>query len=147
MGKSSLLMRVIQGALETGREVVYLDLQQFDQEVLAEADRFYRQFCQAIAEQLRLADGTAAAWAKGGGNNTLASNYMRDQVLRQLKMPLLLAMDEVDRLFEAEFRSDFFAMLRSWHNNRASPLPLLRPWKQLDLALVTATEQIGRAHV
>jgi len=140
MGKSSLLMRVIQGALEAGREVVYLDLQQFDQEVLAEADRFYPQFCQAISDQLGLADGTAEAWADGGGNNQLASRYVQNQVLTALNRPLLLAMDEVDRLFEAEYRSDFFAMLRGWHNNRASPLPLLLPWKQLDLALVTATE-------
>jgi hypothetical protein len=140
MGKSSLLMRVIQAALEAGREVVYLDLQQFDQEVLAEADRFYPQFCQAIAEQLGLADGTAEAWAAGGGNNQLATRYVQNQVLKTLNRPLLLAMDEVDRLFEVEYRSDFFAMLRGWHNNRASPLPLLRPWKQLDLALVTATE-------
>jgi hypothetical protein len=140
VGKSSLLMRVIQGALEAGRKVVYLDLQQFDQEVLADGDRFYLRFCQAISRQLRLVDATAAAWAMGGGNNTLASDYMRDQVLKQLNRPLLLAMDEVDRLFEAEYRSDFFAMLRGWHNNRASPLLLDRPWKALDLALVTATE-------
>jgi AAA-like domain len=41
-------------------------------------------------------------------------------------------------MFDAEFRSDFFGMLRSWHNNRA--LPTKRIWKQFDLALVTATE-------
>lgn len=140
MGKSSLLMRVIQRAQAAGREVVYLDLQQFDQEVLAEADRFYIQFCQAMAEQLGLPDGTAEAWAAGGGNNQLATRYVQNQVLKPLNRPLLLAMDEVDRLFEAEYRSDFFAMLRGWHNNRASPVPLFRPWKQLDLALVTATE-------
>jgi hypothetical protein len=140
MGKSSLLMRVIQQAQAAGREPVYLDLQQFDQEVLAEADRFYPQFCQAIAEQLGLPDGTADAWATGGGNNQLATRYVQNQVLKPLNRPLLLAMDEVDRLFEAEYRSDFFAMLRGWHNNRASPAPLFRPWKQLDLALVTATE-------
>ena len=140
MGKSSLLMRVIQRARAAGREAVYLDLQQFDQEVLAEADRFYIQFCQAIAEQLVLPDGTAEAWAAGGGNNQLATRYVQNQVLKPLNRPLLLAMDEVDRLFEAEYRSDFFAMLRGWHNNRASPVPLFRPWKQLDLALVTATE-------
>ena len=140
MGKSSLLMRVIQRAQAAGREAVYLDLQQFDQEVLAEADRFYIQFCQAMAEQLGLPDGTAEAWAAGGGNNQLATRYVQNQVLKPLNRPLLLAMDEVDRLFEAEYRSDFFAMLRGWHNNRASPVPLFRPWKQLDLALVTATE-------
>jgi hypothetical protein len=140
MGKSSLLMRVIQRAQAAGREAVYLDLQQFDQEVLAEADRFYIQFCQAMAEQLGLPDGTAEAWAAGGGNNHLATRYVQNQVLKPLNRPLLLAMDEVDRLFETEYRSDFFAMLRFWHNNRASPLPSFRPWKQLDLALVTATE-------
>jgi hypothetical protein len=140
MGKSSLLMRVIQRAQAAGREPVYLDLQQFDQEVLAEADRFYIQFCKAMAEQLGLPDGTAEAWAAGGGNNLLATRYVQNQVLKPLNRPLLLAMDEVDRLFEAEYRSDFFAMLRGWHNNRASPVPLFRPWKQLDLALVTATE-------
>lgn len=45
-------------------------------------------------------------------------------------------MDEVDRIFESDFRSDFFLMLRSWHNNRASS----QIWKRLDLALVIATE-------
>ena len=140
MGKSSLLMRVKQQAREAGREVVYIDFQQFDQEVLADADRFYPQFCQTIAEWLGLADGTAEAWASGGGNNQLTTRYVQNQVLKPLNRPLLLAMDEVDRLFEAEYRSDFFAMLRGWHNNRASPLLLMRPWKELDLALVTATE-------
>src|SRR5262249_708413 len=50
--------------------------------------------------------------------------------------PVLLAMDEVETIFTAPFRSDFFAMLRTWHNNRATT-PI---WKNLDLALVTSTE-------
>jgi hypothetical protein len=45
-------------------------------------------------------------------------------------------MDEVDSVFETDFRSDFFSMLRSWHNNRATS----SIWKGLDLALVTSTE-------
>jgi hypothetical protein len=48
----------------------------------------------------------------------------------------VLAMDEVECVFDTDFRSDFFSMLRSWHNNRATT-PI---WKQLDLALVTSTE-------
>ena len=39
-------------------------------------------------------------------------------------------------MFDTDFRSDFFSMLRSWHNNRAT----VAAWKQLDLALVTSTE-------
>jgi hypothetical protein len=63
---------------------------------------------------------------------------MQTYVLKELGCPLLLAMDEVDRIFDTEFQSDFFGMLRGWHNSRA--LPTTRIWRSLDLALVTATE-------
>jgi AAA-like domain len=56
--------------------------------------------------------------------------------LKVLGNPLVLVMDEVESVFDTEFRSDFFGMLRSWHNNRATT-PI---WKQLDLVLVTSTE-------
>lgn len=39
-------------------------------------------------------------------------------------------------LFDSDFRSDFFGMLRNWHTSRA----LQRDWKRLDLVLVTSTE-------
>jgi hypothetical protein len=68
------------------------------------------------------------------------TDYLQGYVLKAVNAPLLLAMDEVDRMFDAEFCSDFFSMLRNWHNSRAVPLPMMRVWKQLDLALVTATE-------
>jgi len=45
-------------------------------------------------------------------------------------------MDNVDRVFDTHFRLDFFGMLRSWHNNRATD-PI---WRRLDLVLVTSTE-------
>jgi hypothetical protein len=49
---------------------------------------------------------------------------------------ILLAMDEVERMFASPFRSDFFSMLRSWHNNRARG----GDWTRLNLSLVTSTE-------
>jgi hypothetical protein len=53
-----------------------------------------------------------------------------------VKAPLVLAMDEVDTLFDTDFRDDFFAMLRAWHNQRADR----SDWTRLDLLLVTSTE-------
>ncbi len=138
MGKSSLLMRVIEAALQAEKRVVFIDFQLFDQDLLNDADRFYRLFCTSLSEQLDLEDRSEDFWQQQGGNNQRCSRYLQSYLLPQVGGPLLLAMDEVDRLFDAEFRSDFFSMLRSWHNNRA--LPMARIWKQLDLALVTATE-------
>jgi hypothetical protein len=56
-----------------------------------------------------------------------------------LDVPFVLAIDEADILFQAEFLYDFFGMLRSWHNARANPLKK-KTWKNMDLVLVTSTE-------
>ena len=138
MGKSSLLMQVIDAAMKAGKQVVFLDFQLFDQDVLKSADTFYPQFCRSMTEQLDLPDKVAEYWQGSSGNVRRCTGYMQTHVLQAVGAPLVLAMDEVDRMFDADYRSDFFSMLRSWHNNRA--LPMYRIWKQLDLALVTATE-------
>jgi hypothetical protein len=46
-------------------------------------------------------------------------------------------MDEVDRLLGRPYQSEFFSMLRHWHNERAQPSS---PWENVDLAMVIATE-------
>nr|WP_242036886.1 AAA-like domain-containing protein [Leptolyngbya sp. FACHB-321] len=138
MGKSSLLMQAIDAALKAGKQVVFLDFQLFDQDVLNAADVFYRQFCTSLTEQLNIPDRVTDYWQESGGNIQRCTRYMQTHVLKEVGGPLVLAMDEVDRMFDADYRSDFFSMLRSWHNNRA--LPTSRIWKQFDLALVTATE-------
>ncbi|MEL7354147.1 MAG: AAA-like domain-containing protein [Cyanobacteria bacterium P01_A01_bin.116] len=138
MGKSSLLMQVIDGAMTAGKQVVFLDFQLFDQDVLKSAASFYPQFCRSMTEQLDLPDKVAEYWEGSSGNVRCCTRYMQTHVLKEVGGPLVLAMDEVDRMFDADYRSDFFSMLRSWHNNRA--LPMARIWKQFDLALVTATE-------
>ncbi|MGI8936326.1 MAG: AAA-like domain-containing protein, partial [Phormidesmis sp.] len=138
MGKSSLLMQAIDAAMKVGKQVAYLDFQLFDQDVLSAADTFYPQFCRSMTEQLNLPDRVAEYWQESSGNIQRCTRYMQTHVLKEVGGPLVLAMDEVDRMFDADYRSDFFSMLRSWHNNRA--LPMFRIWKQFDLALVTATE-------
>lgn len=138
MGKSSLLMQTIDAAMKAGKQVVFLDFQLFDQDVLKSAESFYPQFCRSMTEQLGLPDRVADYWAGSSGNIQRCTRYMQTHVLQEVGSPLVLAMDEVDRMFDADYRSDFFSMLRSWHNNRA--LPMSRIWKQFDLALVTATE-------
>ncbi|MFG6097371.1 AAA-like domain-containing protein [Leptothoe sp. ISB3NOV94-8A] len=138
MGKSSLLIRTLDAAMKADKQIAYLDFQLFDQDVLKTADTFYREFCSSLSSQLGLPDRVAEHWQGSGGNVQRCTSYMQTHILKEVGGPLLLAMDEVDRMFDADYRSDFFSMLRNWHNNRA--LPMWRVWKQFDLALVTATE-------
>lgn len=136
MGKSSLLMQIIEAAAQAGKRVAFLDFQLFDKSTLMDADTFFRQFCIWLTDELEMENRVEAYWDTPLGNSQRCTRYLSRYILKEADNPLLLAMDEVDSIFGADFRSDFFSMLRGWHNNRAS-----RPiWKQLDLALVTSTE-------
>ncbi len=136
MGKSSLLLRTIEAARDAGKQVVFLDFQLFDQAALQDADTFYRQFCYCLTDELNLDDEVEQYWARPLGNPQRCTRYVERHILKQIQEPIVLAMDEVERMFDTPFRNDFFSMLRSWHNQRAMK-PL---WKRLDLALVTSTE-------
>jgi hypothetical protein len=118
------------------KRVAYLDFQVFDKTALANADVFFRQFCVWLSDELDLEDKTDEYWKSSLGNSMRCGQYIGKYLLKVLDRPLVLAMDEVESIFETDFRTDFFSMLRSWHNRRAEQ-PI---WKQLDLALITSTE-------
>jgi hypothetical protein len=136
MGKSSLLIRTIAAAVENGKQVAFLDFQLIDKAALTDAEIFFKQFCYSVTDALEMDDKVEEYWDNPLGNVQRCTRYISKHILSSIDCPLVLAMDEVDSVFETNFRSDFFGMLRSWHNNRAfKPI-----WKKLDLALVTSTE-------
>lgn len=136
MGKSSLLMRLNQAARDAKKRVVFIDFQLFDKSALEDADTFHRQLCSILTDELELDDAVDEFWKSKLGNSMLCTRYMQRHILKQVPQQLVLAMDEVETLFDTEFRSDFFGMLRSWHNQRVAG----SVWKRLDLALITSTE-------
>jgi hypothetical protein len=135
IGKSSLLSRIRNAAVKAGKRVAFLDFQLFDRAALEDADLFFPQFCACLTDELGMEDRLAEHWKTALGNLQRCTRYM-SHILKQLDSSLVLAMDEVEHIFDAEFHSDFFGMLRSWHNNRRAD----SEWKRLDLALVTSSE-------
>jgi hypothetical protein len=82
-------------------------------------------------------DRTEEFWNNPLGQVQKTTNYVTKHLLREMSdAQVLLAMDEVERMFTSPFRSDFFSMLRSWHNNRARG----GDWTRFNMALVTSTE-------
>jgi hypothetical protein len=129
MGKSSLLMRAMNTAVETGKRVAFLDFQLIDRTALTNADLFFHQFCSWLTDELEMEDRVDEYWNMPLGNSQRCTRYMQRYLLKELGSPLVLAMDEVESIFDTDFRSDFFGMLRSWHNSRQAT----SVWKQLDL--------------
>ena len=136
MGKSSLLNRIMEAAHAADKQIAFLDFQLFDRAALQDADEFYQQFCFWLTDELDMDDAVEAYWKKNLGNPQRCTRYVGRHILKNLEQPLVLAMDEVERIFDTPFRNDFFSMLRSWHNQRATK----KIGKQLDLTFVTSTE-------
>jgi hypothetical protein len=138
IGKSSLLIRTAAAAQKMGKRVVHFDFQQFDENAWKNRTAFFQQLCFGLTQNLGLENEIEQYWQGGpSSDNTRCTRYMHDHILKGLAGGMLvLAMDEVDRIFDTDFRSSFFGMLRSWHNDRGRD-PIYR---QLDLILVTSTE-------
>jgi hypothetical protein len=135
VGKSSLLVRTADAAKKAGKRVVFLDFQLLKSS-LTDSDTFFRQFCALITHKLGLKNQVEDYWSSPLSNASRCTEYVGSYLLRTLEHPLVLAIDEADSIFATDFCTDFFAMLRVWHNNRAFD----PDWKNLDLALVTSTE-------
>lgn len=136
IGKSCLLARLRLFANRLHKRFAWINFRQVDQEALCAEEVFYRRFCALMAEALEMEERLDEHWKPDLANNDRCSRYMNRYILKTLQKPLVLALDDVDRLFDAPFRDNFFGMLRSWHSSRA-----IEPvWKQLDLVLVTSAE-------
>ena len=137
MGKSSLLNRLLVGAQSMNMRTAFIDFQLIENAVMENGDVFYKQFCSLLSWEFEIEDRTDELWKIPLGQVQKTTNYLQRHLLKELQnLHILLAMDEVERMFASPFRSDFFSMLRSWHNNRARG----GDWVRLNLALVTSTE-------
>lgn len=137
MGKTSLLLRVINYAHYLGYRTVSLNLEQIDQAILSDPKRFLRWLCANITHQLQLQPQLDEYWDEDVGSNVSCTYYFRGYLLEQINSPIVLALDEVNQIFEhPQVARDFLPLLRSWHEE-AKRLPI---WQKLRLIVVHSTE-------
>jgi len=138
MGKTSLLARGLQQARKGGKTVAVFDFQKLNQVNLAEISSLYKSLGAMAADQLNLEVYPEDVWRPERAPSVNFERYIRREVQEKTEGHLILAMDEVDRLFSCPFASEVFGLFRSWHNERASDPS--GPWRRLTLAIVYATE-------
>jgi hypothetical protein len=115
MGKTSLLLRVLDRAEKGGIRTVNLDFARVDREIFGHLDRFLRWFCTNIARELGLEMRIEDYRDDNIGSKVSCSFFLRD-LLARLDRPLVLAYDEVDLLLEyPELARDVLPLLRSWY--------------------------------
>ena len=137
MGKTSLLVRTLAHAKSQGYETVRLSFNAADTQTLSSLDEFLQWFCASVTEELDLEDRLADYWKGARGIVRRAQRYFEKYVLAELEGPLVLGLDDVDQVFEHDaIATDFFGMLRVWHEEgKSSPL-----WRKLHLVIVHSKE-------
>ncbi|MEJ6486813.1 AAA-like domain-containing protein [Nostoc punctiforme UO1] len=137
MGKTSLLLRILDYAESQGYRTVSLNLEQTDQAILSDLNRFLRWLCANVTSQLQLEPKLDEYWDEDIGSKVSCSLYIKKYLLEQIDSPLVLALDEVNQIFEyPEVAKDFLPLLRSWYEE-GKRLPI---WQKLRLIIVHSTE-------
>ncbi|GAB1543409.1 hypothetical protein NUACC21_60830 [Scytonema sp. NUACC21] len=137
MGKSSLLNRMITCAQNSGYKIAYIDFQETDETVFTSLDKFLRWFCANVSRQLNLNYKLDDYWDEDMGSKVSCKIYFEEYVLDRVNGPIVLALNEVNRLFEhLQIANDFLAMLRFWHEVART----VEIWQNLRLVIVHSTE-------
>ncbi|WP_414567237.1 AAA-like domain-containing protein [Nostoc sp. CCY 9925] len=137
MGKTSLMVRLLDYAEHMGYRTVSLNLEQVDQTILSDPNLFLRWLCANITQQLQMEQKLDEFWNKDFGSKLSCTFYLRNYVLKQIDTPLVLALDEVNYIFEhPEVAKDFFPLLRSWFEEAKR----CKIWQKLRLVVVHSTE-------
>jgi transcriptional regulator with XRE-family HTH domain len=137
MGKTSLLMRILDSARQIDYRTVSLNLEQVDRSILGDLNQFLRWLCANAARQLQLKPNLDEYWDEDLGSKISCTAYFEDYLLAEINTPLIFAIDEVNQLFEhPQVAKDFLPLLRSWYEE-AKTLPI---WQKLRLIVVHSTE-------
>ncbi|MGI0491840.1 AAA-like domain-containing protein [Alkalinema pantanalense CENA528] len=137
MGKTSLLLRLLDFAQHQDYHTVSLNLEQVDDAILNDLNRFLRWLCANVTRQLGLVPCLDDYWDEDIGSKVSCTLYFRGYLLEQIKKPLVLAIDEVNYLFEhPQVAKDVLPLFRSWYEE-AKRLPI---WQKLRLVVAHSTE-------
>lgn len=118
MGKSSLMLRILNHAIEQGTQTAWLNFRLVDRESLGSLDLFLQWFCNSITQELNLDDRLADYWKGTFSPKNKCTNYFQRYLLPELQRPIVLCLDDVDQVFEyPTIAIDFFGMLRAWHED------------------------------
>jgi hypothetical protein len=137
MGKTSLVMRISAYAQSRGYRSVRLNLLQAEDSVLGNLERLLRWFCANVTLQLGIESLLDDYWDEDLGFKVSCTTYLQGYILGQLDSPLIITLDEVNRLFRyPQIAQEFLPLLRFWHEE-ANNVPI---WQKLRLIVTHSTE-------
>ncbi|AOY81655.1 AAA-like domain-containing protein [Moorena producens JHB] len=134
MGKTLLSNRILTYAKSRCYGTVYLNLNQLP---CHDLDVFLQSFCVRVGDNLGWSDQLDKYWSKRLYSKVNCQRYFEQYLLASLSSPIVLCLDEVDRVFPyPEVAGEFLGLLRTWHEDAKNN----QLWKNLRLIVVYSTE-------
>ena len=137
-GKTSLIVRTLSKITQQGYRTVYLNLHLANQADFNNLDEFLKWFCISVGQSLGLKNKLIDYWDEDFSTSKVdCTDYFEKYLLVQVDDNLVLALDEVDRIFPyREVATEFFGLLRAWHEQAK----IRKIWKKLRLIIPHSTE-------
>ena len=143
MGKSRLLNNILNYANERQYGTVHINLLQIETSKFNSLEQFLRWFCVYLSDALNLHPELDNYWSQDRGSMLSCTRYL-ETILEQFEQPLVLGLDEVDRLLNyPDISQDFFYLLRSWHEEANND----ELWEKLRLIVAYSTEDFGNLDI
>lgn len=136
-GKSSLAVRILDYAAQQGCKTVFLSFQLAERNILKDLDKFLQWFAASVGLGMHLPNRVEGYWDELFGSKISCKIYFEQYLLAKTTQPLVLALDDVDRLFDyPELADEFFGLLRTWHEQAKNQ----NIWRKLRLIVAHSTE-------
>lgn len=138
MGKTSLMAKILPQFKREGYHTVLLNLHYADTVDFTNLDKFLQWFCFSVGKYLKITNRLADYWDEEFSTSKMnCTAYFEEYLLPKAASPLILCLDEVERIFPyREIASDFLGLLRAWHE-AAKTRDI---WKKLRLVVAHSTE-------
>lgn len=137
-GKTSLLARLILEAKEREYHVVSFNFQEFDKSLLNNIEKLLDSICQLAIYKLNIKINLNEMMLQMFTPKMRAGMYM-EEILSAIDNPLVLVIDEADRLFKyQDISNEFFGLIRAW-NEKAKSDSL---WEKMKIILSHSTEPL-----
>lgn len=136
MGKTSLMSRILYQGEKQGYQTGFINL--WSRELFKNLDSFLESFCANVSLELGIEEKIDQYWKpQRYSSQTNCTNYFQSYLLKELKQPVILGLDEVDRIFQySEIADEFLTMLRSWHEKGKNN----ETWQKLRLVISHSQE-------
>jgi AAA-like domain len=133
MGKTSLLARIVEYAEGLDYRIARVDFQCADLATLQDLDSLLQWLCQEVCDRLGLEIVVAENWKNGGGSKRACTKFFQEHLLKDIDRPLLLSLDNLERIFEnPTVGDDFGSWLRSRHEEGKGSIL----WSQLRIIIL-----------